>query len=197
VFTSALPLYPPTRSSRSRPDGRVVIPGCRTIGTVGVAIQMSAAGSYARRCWYRSSPHTIISVPVQTAVCAPLGGQLTPVEVAVQASATGSYRPPSLKFAIPLIPPTRSSGFPSRRRCVTLPKWAVSHRGSGCPGVCRRSLPPPVFCAVFPSSSPAHTIIRVPRPNGGVPLPCGGAAAPARWPSRYPSPDHNRPPVLK
>jgi len=55
-------------------------------------------------------PHTIISDPVQTAVCPPLAwGTFAPEPVvsddAAQVSVTGSYRPPVLKAAAPQTPP--------------------------------------------------------------------------------------------
>jgi hypothetical protein len=55
----------------------------------------------------RPPPQTIIFRPVQTAECSNRGeGHPVPVEVAVQASVAGSYRPPELtKIELALNPP--------------------------------------------------------------------------------------------
>ena len=79
-----------------------------TVGPKGVpmlvAIQVSVEGLYLPPVWKTSIPHTIISVPVQTALC-PLrpDGALT-VAVGVQLSVFGLYLLPVFKL-LPLYPP--------------------------------------------------------------------------------------------
>ena len=73
-----------------------------------VAVQLSVLGLYfppvLKTLLALYPPHTIISVPVHTAVCwARASGALVLV-VGVQVSVPGLYRPPVFK-ALPLVPP--------------------------------------------------------------------------------------------
>ena len=74
-----------------------------------VAVQLSVFGSYLAPVLNQAlplvPPQTIISLPVQIAVCWIRGlGALT-VLVAVQLSVLGSYLPPVLRALFPSLPP--------------------------------------------------------------------------------------------
>ena len=77
-----------------------------------VNVQPSMPGSYLAPVFKSSKrsfpPQTIISLPVQTAVCDPRGGGGLIVLVAVQLSVPGVYLPPLLKYmtgSTPVAPP--------------------------------------------------------------------------------------------
>jgi hypothetical protein len=127
VFTSLFPSFPPqtiisvpvqTAVCRYRPTGALV---------VVVAVQVSVLGSYLPPVlkWLLQSepphpPQTIISLPVQTAVCRyrPTGALV--VVVGVQESVPGSYLPPVLKKVAPTPPqtiislPVQTAAWPNR-----------------------------------------------------------------------------------
>ena len=86
-----------------------------------VAIQLSVAGSYrppVLKSWRSDPPQTIISLPVQTAVCSARASGALVVLVAVQLSVVGSYLPPVLQMRPPLLlRPRRSFHCRSKPRC--------------------------------------------------------------------------------
>ena len=74
-----------------------------------MAVQLSVLGSYLppvfKINWLSCPPHTIISLPVQTAVCKYREeGALVPM-VAVQLSVLGLYLPPVPKGLLLALPP--------------------------------------------------------------------------------------------
>ena len=83
-----------------------------------VVVQLLVPGLYfppVLKCWLVSMslpPHTTISVPVQTDVCAirPAGALL--VVVAIQLFVTGLYLPPVLKTLLSLDPPQTIISLP-------------------------------------------------------------------------------------
>ena len=73
-----------------------------------VAVQLSVLGSYLppvfKINWLSCPPHTIISLPVQTAVCKYRAEGAWPL-VAVQLSVLGLYLPPVPKGLLLALPP--------------------------------------------------------------------------------------------
>src|SRR6266850_1493222 len=85
-----------------RPPVQIAVWPARSVGAFveDVLVQLSVTGSYRlpvlcglKKNW-SLPPHTTMRLPVQTAVCRKRAGGASVVDVGVQVSAAGSYRPP-------------------------------------------------------------------------------------------------------
>ena len=81
-----------------------------------VAVQLSVLGLYLppvfKINWLSCPPHTIISLPVHTAVCKYRAEGALVVLVAVQLSVLGLYRPPVFKGLLLALPPQTIISLP-------------------------------------------------------------------------------------
>ena len=143
-----------------------------------VAVQLSVPGSYLPpvfKGWGAHPPQTIISLPVQTAVCCTRAEGALVVLVAVQLSVPGLYLPPVLRAAGVHLRPRRSFRCRSTLPCAISPRRRVGGAG-GRPTVGDGSYLPPVFKWLpLPSLRPRRSFRCRSR------LPCDHLVQRARW----------------
>jgi hypothetical protein len=73
-----------------------------------IGVQLSVLELYLPPVFEGTAPQTIISVPVQTAVCSSLASGTFVVLVAVQLFVVGLYLPPVFRFPIKLLYPPQT-----------------------------------------------------------------------------------------
>ena len=84
---------------------------------MAVAVQLSVAGLYLPPVLLVAPPHTIISLPVQTAVCESRAVGALATRVAIQLFVPGLYLPPVLKWVAKAGISTPDDHFTARPDC--------------------------------------------------------------------------------